>query len=87
MAVQMGAVMVGQIAAFTPDYMKAKIAAARMFKLFDRIPGIQSDSEEGLQVLVSLSMIHILSYQQENSNLHFLIINSPAKCLLNISSK
>ena len=69
MAVQMGAVMVGQIAAFTPDYMKAKIAAARMFKLFDRIPGIRSDSDEGLQVLVSLSMIHILSYQQGNSNI------------------
>ncbi|CAB3983659.1 Multidrug resistance 1 [Paramuricea clavata] len=50
LAVQMGAMMAGQISAFTPDYMKAKIAAARMFKIFDRIPGIRSDSNEGLQV-------------------------------------
>ena len=53
----MGAMMAGQIAAFTPDFMKAKIAAARMFKIFDRIPGIQSDSDEGLKV-VRFSIIH-----------------------------
>ena len=47
----MGCMMVGQITAFTPDFMKAKIAAARMFKLFDTIPGIRSDSDNGLQVV------------------------------------
>ena len=51
--------MVGQITAFTPDYMKAKIAAARMFKIFDRIPGIRSDSHQGLK-LVSFLIRDIL---------------------------
>ena len=45
----MGAMMAGQISALTPDYVKAKVAAARMFKLFDRVPVIESDSDEGLQ--------------------------------------
>jgi hypothetical protein len=57
----MGAMMVGQITAFTPDYMKAKIAAARMFKIFDRIPGIRSDSHQGLK-LVSFLIRDILIY-------------------------
>lgn len=45
----MGAMMAGQMSALTPDYVKAKMAAARLFKLFDTIPIIQSDSEEGLK--------------------------------------
>ena len=45
----MGAMMAGQISALTPDYLKAKAAAGRLFKLFDRVPVIQSDSKEGLQ--------------------------------------
>ncbi|XP_028400885.1 multidrug resistance protein 1-like isoform X2 [Dendronephthya gigantea] len=49
LAVQMGAMTAGQISALTPDYVKAKIAAARLFKLFDTTPIIQSDSEEGLK--------------------------------------
>ena len=49
LAVQMGAMMAGQISAMTPDYLKAKVAAGRLFKLFDRVPVIQSDSDEGLQ--------------------------------------
>ena len=49
LAVQMGAMMAGQISALTPDYLKAKAAAGRLFKLFDRVPVIQSDSKEGLQ--------------------------------------
>ena len=48
LAVQMGAIVAGQISAFTPDYVKAKLAAGRMFKLFDRIPSINSNSDEGL---------------------------------------
>ncbi|CAB4016568.1 multidrug resistance 1-like [Paramuricea clavata] len=49
LAVQMGAMMAGQLSALTPDYVKAKEAAGRLFKLFDRTPVIQSDSTEGLQ--------------------------------------
>ena len=45
----MGAMMAGQLSALTPDYVKAKEAAGRLFKLFDRTSVIQSDSTEGLQ--------------------------------------
>lgn len=45
----MGAMTVGQITGFSPDYLKARIAAARLFKLFDRIPEIRSFSSEGIQ--------------------------------------
>ena len=58
LAVQMGAMMAGQISALSPDYVKAKIAAGRMFKLFSRTPVIQSDSEEGLQP-VSVTAFYI----------------------------
>ena len=53
LAVQMGAMMAGQISALTPDYVKAKVAAARLFKLFDTRPVIQSDSDEGLKPVSS----------------------------------
>ena len=37
----------GQASSFAPDYGKAKIAAARLFQLFDRVPTIDSSSEDG----------------------------------------
>ena len=40
--------MLGQLSAISPDYEKAKIAAARLFKIFDRKSAIDSSSEEGL---------------------------------------
>lgn len=62
----MGAMMVGQISAFTPDYMKAKVAAARLFKIFDRIPVIQSDSIDGLSV-VSFWLIVLYNFTTSDS--------------------
>ena len=41
--------MLGQISAFAPDYVKAKVAAARLFKIFDRESLIDSSSEDGLK--------------------------------------
>ena len=41
--------MLGQISAFAPDYVKAKVAAARLFKIFDRRSFIDSSSEDGLK--------------------------------------
>ena len=41
--------MVGRVSAFSPDYAKAKIAAARLFKLFDTMTPIDSWSEDGLR--------------------------------------
>ena len=37
----------GQATSFAPDYGKAKIAAAKLFQLFDRIPLIDSSSPDG----------------------------------------
>uniref|UniRef100_A0A8C9SG41 Bile salt export pump n=1 Tax=Scleropages formosus TaxID=113540 RepID=A0A8C9SG41_SCLFO len=37
----------GRASSYTPDYAKAKISAARLFQLFDRIPKIKVYSEEG----------------------------------------
>ncbi|XP_060104425.1 ATP-dependent translocase ABCB1 [Heteronotia binoei] len=44
-----GAMALGQTSSFTPDYAKAKVSAAHMFKLFERVPEIDSYSEEGLK--------------------------------------
>jgi hypothetical protein len=63
----MGAMMAGQLSALTPDYVKAKIAAGRMFKLFNRVPVIQSDSEEGLQPVSITPFI-------QNKSMHILIM-------------
>ncbi|KAI7808305.1 putative bile salt export pump [Triplophysa rosa] len=37
----------GRASSFTPDYVKAKIAAAQMFKLLDRIPKISISDTDG----------------------------------------
>ncbi|XP_034258184.1 ATP-dependent translocase ABCB1 isoform X2 [Pantherophis guttatus] len=42
-----GAMSVGQTFSFTPDYAKAKISAAQLFMLFERVPSIDNYSEEG----------------------------------------
>ena len=47
MAIVMGAMSIGQASHFAPDYGKAKAAAAHIFALFDRVPQIDSFSEEG----------------------------------------
>ncbi|XP_009474940.1 PREDICTED: multidrug resistance protein 1-like [Nipponia nippon] len=46
-AVVFGAMALGQSSSFAPDYTKAKISAAHLFLLFERIPSIDSYSEEG----------------------------------------
>ena len=47
MAVIFGAFAVGQTSSFAPDYAEAKVAAARMLKLFHRKPAIDCYSKEG----------------------------------------
>ncbi|XP_032093915.1 ATP-dependent translocase ABCB1 isoform X1 [Thamnophis elegans] len=42
-----GAMAVGQTFSFTPDYAKAKISAAHLFMLFERVPSIDNYNEEG----------------------------------------
>ena len=46
-AILFGAMAAGQASSFAPDYGKAKIAAARLFALFDRVPSIDSSSPDG----------------------------------------
>ncbi|CAD5121588.1 DgyrCDS10086 [Dimorphilus gyrociliatus] len=48
-AVAFGAQAIGEVASFAPNYGKAKVAAARLFKLFDRVPGIDSFSPDGMR--------------------------------------
>ena len=44
----------GQASSFAPDYGKAKIAAARLFALFDVVPSIDSFSEAGDKLVCGL---------------------------------
>ncbi|NXD79727.1 MDR3 protein, partial [Halcyon senegalensis] len=46
-AIVFGAVALGQSTSFTPDYAKAKMSAAHLFALFERVPSIDSYSKEG----------------------------------------
>uniref|UniRef100_A0A672U8N1 ATP binding cassette subfamily B member 1 n=1 Tax=Strigops habroptila TaxID=2489341 RepID=A0A672U8N1_STRHB len=46
-AVVFGAMALGQSSSFAPDYAKAKVSAAHLFLLFERVPSIDSYSEEG----------------------------------------
>lgn len=65
----MGAMMAGQISALTPDYVKAKVAAGRLFKLFDRIPLINSDSDEGLHPVSRRLLLGLLYLLYPNLDL------------------
>ena len=49
MAVIFGAFAVGQTSSFAPDYAQARISAARLFKLLNRVPEIDSDNDGGMK--------------------------------------
>lgn len=51
----MGSLMIGQVAALSPDFGKGRIGAAYLFKLFNTVPAIDSASEKGFKP-VSLFM-------------------------------
>ncbi|KAM6315134.1 ATP-dependent translocase ABCB1-like [Aegotheles albertisi] len=46
-AVVFGAMALGQTSSFAPDYAKAKVSAAHLFQLFERVPLIDNYSEQG----------------------------------------
>ncbi|XP_060052280.1 ATP-dependent translocase ABCB1 isoform X2 [Erinaceus europaeus] len=48
-AIVFGAMAVGQVSSFAPDYAKAKISAAHIIMMIEKIPLIDSYSSEGLQ--------------------------------------
>ena len=45
------AMFAGQVASFAPNYIKAKVSAARIFKLLDRVPPIDTYSEDGKKLV------------------------------------
>jgi hypothetical protein len=47
---------VGQASSFLPDYAKARLSAAHIFKIVQNIPFINSYSEDG-KILVSKGLI------------------------------
>ena len=50
-ALILGTMMVGQATAFAPNYNKAVLASARVFKLLDRRPLIDGDGQSGLRLV------------------------------------
>ena len=52
-ALILGTMMVGQATAFAPNYNKAVLAAARVFRLLDRKPLIDSRGQSGLRLVSS----------------------------------
>lgn len=48
LSIVMGGFVLGQVSALSPDYEKARVAAARLFRIFDRRTLIDSSSEDGL---------------------------------------
>ncbi|XP_046851815.1 ATP-dependent translocase ABCB1-like [Xenia sp. Carnegie-2017] len=49
MSIIMGSLMIGQLAALSPDFNKGRIGAAHLFKLFARVPKIDSASDKGIK--------------------------------------
>lgn len=46
-AVVISGTSLGRASSFTPDYVKAKVAAAEFFKILDRIPQINISQTDG----------------------------------------
>ena len=55
-----GAMQLGRIAGFAPDYVKAKIAAARIFELLDDSPAIDISLEDGEKPVTAHDLINHL---------------------------
>ncbi len=50
-AIIMGTMTVGQASAFAPNYNKAIIGSARIFKLLDRVPLIDATGVNGTNIV------------------------------------
>ncbi|EHB16584.1 Multidrug resistance protein 1 [Heterocephalus glaber] len=48
-AIVFGAMAVGQVSSFAPDYAKAKVSAAHIIRIIEKVPAIDSYSTEGLK--------------------------------------
>ena len=50
-AIVFGGTGLGRAMASAPDYSKAKMSAAHMFRLLDRVPSIDNQNDEGLKLV------------------------------------
>ena len=73
----LGTMMVGQATAFAPNYNKAVVAAARVFKLLDRKPLIDSSGAAGLKLVSNCS-----SFRECQSIGPFFLARHPGKYCL-----
>jgi len=87
LSILVGGSVLGQLSAISPDYEKAKIAAARLFKIFDRKSAIDSFSEDGLTpVRIFTSCFNYANLcevtdEEDETPLHHLSVRSTA-CVL-----
>ena len=51
-AVVYGGMMAGQALSFAPDYLSAKVSAARLFKLLDRKSDIDVNDNKGEEIVM-----------------------------------
>ena len=72
-----GGAMLGHLSAFSSDYEKAKIAAARLFKIFDRKSAIDSSSEDGLTPVRMFTICVILPWSEVAKTLLLLSMSTP----------
>ena len=54
-AIIMASMTVGQASAFAPNYNKAIIGSARIFKLLDRVPLIDASGQTGADIVSTSS--------------------------------
>lgn len=55
----------GQSTSFTPDYAKAKTSAAHFFLLFERVPPIDSYSDEGAKPVSEHTVTYNTAYSSD----------------------
>ena len=53
-AIVFGAMAVGQVSSFAPDYAKAKVSAAHIIMIIEKTPLIDSYSTEGQKLVSSM---------------------------------
>ena len=58
-----GGIEIGRVNAFAPDYSKAKVAAAKLFALFDRKSLIDPTDQSGKRP-VSVTSLHLRVHEQ-----------------------
>lgn len=61
-AIVFGAMAVGQVSSFAPDYAKAKVSASHIIRIIEKMPEIDSYSMEGLKPVSLMSSLVIYSY-------------------------